>query len=159
MNNPNSYPSQPEQDTFRDQIVVQYNDGARSLRFQTPGDRLELGYDSPFKYAQGFLGNSPNMALIKTKSGNTYGLAKGVIVNFGSKRGYIMPDELPAIEIGKPWSYDTQSDAHTSDVESVSFRWNYTPLGECDIKVDKPDPFKILEHNVDLIRESNPQIQ
>jgi len=158
MTNPNSYPSQTEQDTFRDQVIVQYNDGACALKFQTHGDRLELGYDSPLTYAQGFLGDSHNMALIKTKSGNTYGLAKGVIINFGTKRGYAMPIELPAVVIGKPWSYNPQDGAHTSDVESVSFRYKYAPQGYGDEQVDKPDPFRVLEHNVDLIRDINPQI-
>ncbi len=157
MTTAETYPIQSDAETFRDPVIIQYNDGACALKFQIPGDCLELGYDSPLEWAQGFWDESPNMVLFTTEEGNLFGLAKGIIFNFASLTGYAMPEELPPIVIGEPWVFNTTG-GYTSNVKCVAFKYIYAAPG-LGIEISNPDPFKILEHNVDIVRKRNPQIK
>ena len=155
MSNHNQYPSTGERETFVHQEMIQYNDGEIALGFRTPGDVLKLGNDSTFKYAR-FLhnGGSGDMAIVRTKSGNIYGIGQGVVINARERMAYRLPDELPEIEIGKSWLMPGIQ--QTSDVEEVQFRYKIAPEGYGEVQVDKPSPFPVFQAQLELASEQMP---
>lgn len=140
--NHNQYPNTGEQTTFAHQEMVQYSDGEVALSFRTPSDILKLGYDSDFKYARVTSPSSGDMAIVRTKSGNLYGLGRGIVINARERKAYRLPEELPDIEIGKSWLIPGVS--QTSDIEEVQFRYKVAPEGYGERQVDKPSPFPAL---------------
>ena len=143
-----------ERDTYPKPSMMQFNDGEVALQFRTKGEELDLSDASSMNFARvGLTG----MALVKTESGNVYGLGRGVIMNDGNKRGFPMPEDLSAITVGKQW--EVPGVLTTSPVESVTFRYKVTQPGYCEEQLDVPSPFKALEHNIQLLKEQDPQLQ
>lgn len=155
MSNPNQFPTSPEKETFAHQEVVQFNDGEMALGFRTPGDKLPLGYDSKHKYASSF--DTIDMAIIKTKSGNTYGIAQGLVVNKDRQRAFELPEDTIDVTIGEPCVIPGVGS--TSDVESVMLRYKVTAPGSemADQQVDAPSPFKALEAQVEAVNNARQQ--
>lgn len=155
MSNPNQFPTSPEKETFAHQEIVQFNDGEMALGFREPGDKLPLGYDSGHKYARNF--DLSDMAIIKTKSGNTYGLAGGLVINKGRQRAYELPEDTIQVTIGEPCVIPGVGS--TSDVESVMLRYKVTTPGSemADQQVDAPSPFKALQAQVEAVNSSRQQ--
>lgn len=108
-----------ESRTFQHQEFVQFPDGELSLRFREPGDKLVLGMGSTHKYARDFYGSG--MALIRTKSGNTYGLAGGYVFNAREGGAWHLPDDDIEVTIGEPCTIPGVGS--TSDVEGVLLRY------------------------------------
>lgn len=160
MSNPNQPPINPEQDTSAHrevfqphQEIVQFNDGEMALGFRVPDDELYLGPDSVHKYARNL--ELDHMAIIKTKSGNTYGLARGLVINENFQRAYELPEDTIHVTIGEPCVIP--SVGSTSDVESVMLRYKVTsPNSEmADKQVDTPSPFKDLEAQAEAINDAH----
>jgi hypothetical protein len=138
MSSPNQYPTSEEKHSAQPE-TVQYNDGAVTLVFKTPGDLLKLGNDSKFKYAQNLDTKYGNMVIVRTKSGNAYGIGHGVVINARESMAHRLPHELPDIEIGKSWLIPGVS--QTSDIESVQFNYKSADQGYGDRQIDQPSPF------------------
>lgn len=155
MSDPNQAAMSHEQNTFARSEIVQFSDGATALGFRTVGDKLALGHDSKHKYARSF--NAMDMAIIKTKTGNTYGFAQGLVVNKDRKLAFELPDDTIDVTIGEPCTISGVGS--TSDVESVMLRYKlYAPGSEmADHQVDAPSPFKALGAQVSAINESRQQ--
>lgn len=152
MSNHNQYPTSSKKETFVHQEMVQYNDGEVALGFRTPGDVLVLGYDSKFKYARALhSGGSGDMAIVRTKSGNAYGIGQGIVINARKRKAYRLPDKLPEIEIGKSWLIPGVQ--QTSDIEEVQFRYKTAPEGYGEVQVDRPSPFPALQAQIELAKE------
>lgn len=152
MSNPNQLPSSPEKETFTHQEIVQFSDGEMALGFRTPGDELTLGHNSKHKYARSF--DTIDMAIIKTKSGNTYGIAQGLVVNKDRQRAYELPEDTIDVTIGEPCVIPGVGS--TTNVESVMLRYKVaTPGSEiADQQVDEPSPFKVLEAQVETVNNA-----
>jgi hypothetical protein len=134
---------------FAHQEVVQFNDGEMALGFRTPGDRLTLGEDSMHKYARNF--DFSDMAIIKTRSGNTYGLAQGLVINKNRQTASELPAETIDVTIGEPCVMPGVGT--TTEVESVMLRYKTGAPGSsfADHQVDTPSPFRALEGQAGVI--------
>jgi hypothetical protein len=152
MSNHNQLPTNPERETFAHQEIVQFNDGEMALGFRTPGDRLPLGYESRHKYASNF--DLSDMAIIKTKSGNAYALAGGLVINKNRQVAYELPEDTIQVTIGEPCVIPGVGS--TTEVESVMLRWKTTSPGSemADQQVDAPSPFVALQEQVEAIQNS-----
>jgi hypothetical protein len=152
----NQYPTTPEKETFAHQEVVQFNDGEMALEFRTKGDKTPLGFGSIHKYASNFL-FGVDMAIIKTRSGNTYGIARGLVVNKNANGAYDLQDETIDVTVGEPCVIPGVGT--TTDVESVMLRYKVSAPGDsfADHQVDAPSPFKALEAQVEAINAARPQ--
>lgn len=151
MTNYNQYPGTSEKETFAHQEGVQYNDGEVALAFRTPGDVLHLGYDSTFKYARHVHTVGGDVVIVRTKSGNAYGIGNGIVVNNNLRRAYRLPDELPDITVGQQW--DIPGVGRTSDVVDVQFRYKTAPEGYGEVQVDTPSPFPALRRELFFARD------
>jgi hypothetical protein len=154
MSNPNQAPTSPERQTFAHQEVVQFNDGEMALGFRTPGDQLSLGEDSKHKYARNF--DFSDMAIIKTRSGNTYGLAQGLVINKDRQVVVELPADTIDVTIGEPCVIPGVGT--TTEVESVLLRYKTGMPGDsfADHQVDAPSPFKALEEQVAVLNNRSP---
>lgn len=154
MSGHNNYPTTPEKETFVHQERIQFNDGEIALGFRTKGDKLVLGYGSTHKYARGF--DRDDMAWIKTKSGNRYGIAQGLVVNQGRQTAGVLPQEDLQVTIGEPLSI--LGVGVTSDVESVLLRYKVGAPGMAEQQVDAPSPFTALQAQVEAVHDANPNL-
>lgn len=160
MPNPEQPPTNPEQGTFAQQEtfrprqeIIQFNDGELALSFSTPDDELHLGPDSTHKYARNFYGD--DMAIMATKSGNTYGLARGLVINEHLQRANKLPEATIPVTIGEPCVIP--SVGTTTSVESVMLRYKVAPSDSemADRQVDIPSPFKALEARAEAINDGD----
>ena len=151
----NHDPVKQEEDKFGHAEMVQFNDGELSLGFRTKGDKLDLGHDSTHKYARNF--DISDMAVIKTKSGNTYGLAGGLVINKNTQRAHELPEQTITITIGEPCVIPGVGS--TSDVESVLLRYKVdAPQSSmADQQVDAASPWAALEAQVEAVNAARPQ--
>ncbi len=127
----------PEREPFRYQRMVEYRGGEVDLSFSHVGDTIawrEHKYADPER-------NQADRVLVRTKSGNTYVVADGLIINTATGGVFEMekmPDRLPDVVIGKPW--DVQGVGATSDVTEVLLRYKIDP-GTGETMIDSPSPF------------------
>jgi len=151
----NQHPATPEKGTFAHPERVQFSDGEIALGFLTKGDRLVLGYGSTHKYACSF--DTTDMAWIKTKSGNCYGLAGGYVINQNQQGAYEMPADDLQVTIGEPLIIPGVG--ITTDVESVLLRCKVDSPGSsmADRQVNAPSPFQTLDAQLEAINAANPQ--
>ena len=150
----NSYPTSPERKTFVHQETVQFTDGETALGFRTKGDKLVLGHGSTHKYARNF--DIDDMAWIKTKSGNRYGIAQGLVVNQGRQTAGVLPYEDLQVTIGEPLVIP--GIGITTDVESVLLRYKWTTPGTVPQQVGAPSPFTTLQAQVEAVHAANPNL-
>lgn len=153
MSNPNQLPTNPEGETFfAHPEIVQFNDGEMALGFRTPGDRLPLGYESRHKYARNF--DLRDMAIIRTKAGNAYALAGGLVINNNRQVAHELPEDTIQVTIGEPCVIPGVGS--TTEVKSVMLRWKTTSPGAemADQQVDAPSPFVALQEQVEAINNS-----
>jgi hypothetical protein len=148
--NPNQASTQHEKSspTFD---TVQYNDGYMSLIFQQGGEVLDLGYDAMQKYLRN-LGGSTSSAIIRTRSGNAYGLSRDVIINKNAGTAYRAPDELPPITLGAP--YEIPGVGSMTEVASVEVLYKVGPQGYVEEQIDRPSPFHALEADIARAQEA-----
>jgi hypothetical protein len=127
-----------------------------ALGFRTKGDRTPLGFGSNHKYASNFLFGG-DMAIITTKSGNTYGIAEGLVVNKNANDAYDLQDETIDVTIGEPCVIPGVGT--TTDVEGVMLRYKISAPGNSftEHQVDAPSPFKALEAQVEAINAARSQ--
>ncbi len=129
--------------------IIGFNDGGTAIRWNQPGDVLVTGYDAKNKYLS-HIGNH-DLAIIKTKSGNTYGMGRGIVINAGTRQPFEAPDEFPDITIGAP--LEIPGVGNTSDIESVTVEYKYGDVSGVKEQFDKPSPFIALRQSLDQARE------
>lgn len=117
--------------------LIGFNDGGTALQWNIPGDVLEMGPGSKAKYLR-FVG-SHDLALLKTKSGNVYGMGHGLIINANTKKLFRAPDVFPDVTIGAP--LDIPGVGSTSDIESLTVEYKYGDVAGVTEKIDRPSPF------------------
>jgi hypothetical protein len=138
---------------IHDELVV-YNDGRSSLRFNSPGNVVQFGDHSKHKYSRSVHSSSRggDLAIVRTRSGNAYGIGIGIVINAKEQKAYVLPLELPEVKIGEPWQIPGVSD--TTNVESVELRYKHGhDLNDGHIQIDKPSPFNGLEAQLEQARQ------
>lgn len=134
------HPADPP--TFQHEERIQFRDDS-AITFKTPGDVVELGDKASVTFAQDLGGGNSNSAVIvKTESGNAYGVGCGVIINARSGNATRLPDEMQLIEIGKPWTLP--NGGNTSDVNEVMFRYKPEIYSPHQDKSGQSSPFDEL---------------
>ncbi|HEY1645492.1 MAG TPA: hypothetical protein VGF75_03855, partial [Candidatus Saccharimonadales bacterium] len=109
-----------------------------------------------FKHAQLLGRGEPNMAAVRTKSGNVYLVADGLVVNWNAKRAFTKPDDLPLVTIGEQW--EVPGVGTTSAVQDVLFSYKFASPGEGDVQIDTPGPFTAATRQLEKIRELHPDL-
>ena len=147
------YPQTPEEQPFAHQKLRQYNDGDAVFIYDTPGIRTPLGATSPNRYATDFCGS--HMALITTDAGDTYGVARGLVLNGPQNWAWITPDDTFDITIGE--SCVLPGVGMTAPVVSVMLHYKDFPVNALwhDFRVDTPSPFKQLEADAMAVYEEH----
>jgi len=145
MTNYNQLPSQ-EPEYFQHEALVQFDEGS-ALGFRTPGDRLLLGPESNHKYARHF--SSADMAIIETESGNSYGIARGLVINRGQRTAYDLPVQSIDMTIGEPCTIPGVGT--TTRVKSVMLRYRPGEMLHFDERVAGPSPFDRLDEQANKI--------
>jgi hypothetical protein len=142
--NPNQTSNKPENSSPNFE-TVQYNDGYMSLIFDQPGEVLDVDYGAMQKYLR-HLGSGTNSAIIRTRSGNAYGLSRDIVINRNSRVPYKAPDELPPITLGA--RYEIPGVANTTEVDSVEVLYKVGPPDYAEKQIDGPSPFHALEADI-----------
>ena len=147
----NQPPADIEHGRFNFEEMIVYEDGEAALGYRTPGDTLDLGPGSLHKYARNFW--AAHAAIIKTRSGNSYGLAGGHVLVKNSEKAYKLPDEAIKITIGEPC--DIPGVARTTEVESVIIDYSgaKNEVVQTAHHESTPSPFPALKNWAASIRE------
>ena len=120
------------------QEIIQYEDGETALGFRTEGDSLTLGMGSQLKHGRDFYGG--DVAVIRTESGNRYGIGYGLVMSERGEKAWDLPAGQLDITIGKELSlFDI---ATTTPIRSVQLRSSQLDPERVDIKTNAPNPFK-----------------
>jgi uncharacterized protein YbaR (Trm112 family) len=76
--------------------IVQFKEGELALSFEGEGF-IPLGPNSKFKYTKSFGPEGNDFVILRTKSGNAYGVGGGVIMNHRDGSSYPIAEELPEV--------------------------------------------------------------
>lgn len=147
---PSSSNFEQEKEPFSSEEMVQYNDGAVSLRFAGQGDVIAWG---GHKYAQdpasGF-----DRTLVRTRSGNTYILGDGLFID--SRGGNVWDlrknPTTPNITIGEQWS--VPGAVTTTPVESVEIEYKIYPPNSIGEQVDADNPFDAVSEYLEKVQDA-----
>lgn len=142
----------PEKKFFKKPEALQFNDGDGALGFRTIGDNLILGPEGNFNEARNFHANiddDGNMAIIKTKSGNKYKIAQGLLINENEGLYYELPKDSINITIGKPLNIIGMTSTEVTNVMLHDYKVG--SHGEDTQYLDVPSPFKALAKQVKSI--------
>lgn len=133
------------------QEIIQYSDGVRSLVYRRPGDEIDLN-DPGSKYTYG-LGSADglNVAILRTASGNKYGIGMGLIIN--SRELTVQPtlEQLPPVKIGQRW--DLPDGGWTSRVVAIEFDYNFTDKNSEPVQIPRPSPFPLVRQELQRQRQ------
>ena len=142
-----SSPEAQDQFAARAETVV-YNDDNSALIFRQPGEVVAWG---GHKWVDQPSSRSANTMLIQTKSGNSYAIGEGIILNRRTDKALNVPAglELPDVTLGEKWIIP--GIMNTSDVEFVAAE--YKSGAEPDVFVDRPSPFGDIKHALLLKRQ------
>jgi len=145
MNTPNHSHQSPERQRFQHKEYGQFSDGENPLIFRTPGDVVALGDNSNHKYTRS-VGNpvGSDFVIVKTISGNSYGVGRGIVLNKNRGSAQVLPHDIPDIVIGEPWI--VPGVGSTTSIESVLVRW-MAGMGNHyhTVRLEEPNPFPALE--------------
>jgi hypothetical protein len=135
--------------------LVQFNNG--ELAFKYDGEKTQgiipLGPDSKFNYTKDFGPSGLDFVIIKTKSGNAYGLGAGVIINFTTKEEYPTPQDLPDIDLNEPWQLPGGGNTTEVTMALVRYGGKFTSVGTEGEQIDIPSPFSSLLPELEQARE------
>jgi hypothetical protein len=96
-----------------------YNDGDRSIVFDTPGEKLTVGHDSKHKYTRNLYQGGDSRIVVTTESGSRYLFTDGAV--FGLKHGVVQ-------ELGDQARFDLELGKDLSMVGIFS-----TPIKKIDV--------------------------
>jgi hypothetical protein len=158
MTNPNQPSHNPEalQAPSAHKETILFSDGQLAIGYRTPGDTLSLGPDSVQKYARRL--HADGAAIVRTVTGNEYGINGGKILNGREQALMDLPNEPLEVTIGDSLSLPG---VRTSAVESVLLKGMvYAPGAEvpADHRVEEPNPFTVLSERINEL-SSTQQIQ
>jgi hypothetical protein len=126
--------------------LVQFNDGELAFKYDADETKgaIPVGPESGFDYTEDFGPSGLNMAIIKTKTGNAYAVGAGVIINWKTKDAYIVPEDLPELELKASWQLP--GGGRTSEVQTVLIRkgGQRAAVGTEGEQINIPSPFNDL---------------
>lgn len=131
--------------------IVQYLDDHTSMVFDKPGEILDLSMASLQKHLR-HLGKSNHFGIIRTHSGNAYGVGEGIVINKNTHAVYSIPDELEPITIGAP--YRIPGVGSMTEIDSVEVEYRYLETGSADTQINRPSPFHALRADIEVARLS-----
>ena len=131
---PQSHEHEPQDKT------ISFNDGETALQWDTPGSVLEVGMGATHKYLRDM--GHDHLTIIKTRSGNSYGLGENIVINAKTRQAFIAPAEIPDITIGEP--LQIPGVGGTTEVESVTVRYKSGDVAGVTDHIDSPSPFPAL---------------
>ena len=138
--------SQEQEPTFE---TIGFNDGGTALQWSREGDVLDVSESSPQKYLRR-LGHY-DLAILKTRSGNSYGLGKHVVINGKTGQVFAAPAEFPTITLGAP--LEIPGVGGTSEIDSLTVKYKNGDVAGVDRQLDTPSPFPALEQSIERARD------
>lgn len=147
MSAPNDFPniSHEQGPSDRPEIVL-YGDNTSALRYRTPGTTIVLGPGSQQKHARDLWAG--NRAIIRTKSGNSYGFGGDFVLDSRDDAAHPLPLEDIEVSIGEPCNIPEVPT--TGDVEEVLLLYKIGVISNPDEAINGPSPFVELEQKLEL---------